>query len=201
MASHRGKMLNVYISCLLRYMLAKKQPKSIANSAWRDQRLQELERMMRQASGLGVVFSAVVADRLGISSRDLECLDVIVMKGQVTAGELATATGLTTGAMTGLIDRLEKAGFARRERDDRDRRKVFVRALPRVQTDIMPLYASLQARMQRLMAELSDKDIERLLTFYSAAREVLLSEIGATKLPSDNVRKKEGDAEPSGEPN
>jgi DNA-binding MarR family transcriptional regulator len=136
---------------------------------------------MREASGLGVVFSSVVADHLGISSRDLECLDMIVLKGRVTAGELAAATGLTTGAITGLIDRLEKARFACRERDDRDRRKVFVRALPRVETDIMPLYASLQSRMHALMDELSDQDIDRLLAFFSASRDALLSEIAAMK--------------------
>ncbi|MFZ1885911.1 MAG: MarR family transcriptional regulator [Rhodoplanes sp.] len=148
----------------------------------REQRLQELETAMREASGLGVVFSSVVADHLGISSRDLECLDMIVLKGRVTAGELAAATGLTTGAITGLIDRLEKARFACRERDDRDRRKVFVRALPRVETDIMPLYVSLQSRMRELMNELSDQDIDRLLAFFSASRDVLLSEIAAMKL-------------------
>jgi DNA-binding MarR family transcriptional regulator len=136
---------------------------------------------MREASGLGVVFSSVVADHLGISSRDLECLDMIVLKGRVTAGELAAAIGLTTGAITGLIDRLEKACFACRERDERDRRKVFVRALPRVETDIMPLYASLQSRMHALMDELSDQDIDRLLAFFSASRDALLSEIAAMK--------------------
>ena len=149
--------------------------------ATREQRLRELETAMREASGLGVVFSSVVADHLGISSRDLECLDMIVLKGRVTAGELAAATGLTTGAITGLIDRLEKARFACRERDDRDRRKVFVRALPRVETDIMPLYASLQSRMHALMDELSDQDIDRLLAFFSASRDALLSEISAMK--------------------
>jgi len=149
--------------------------------ATREQRLRDLETAMREASGLSVVFSSVVADHLGISSRDLECLDMIVLKGRVTAGELAAATGLTTGAITGLIDRLEKARFARRERDDRDRRKVFVRALPRVETDIMPLYASLQSRMHALMDELSDQDIDRLLAFFSASRDALLSEIAAMK--------------------
>jgi DNA-binding MarR family transcriptional regulator len=106
---------------------------------------------------------------------------MIVLKGRVTAGELAAATGLSTGAITGLIDRLEKARFACRERDDQDRRKVFVRALPRVETDIMPLYASLQSRIHALMDKLSDQDIERLLAFFSASRDVLLSEIAAMK--------------------
>jgi DNA-binding MarR family transcriptional regulator len=154
---------------------------SIAAVTTRDQRLQELEAAIRESSGLGVVFSSVVAERLGISGKDLECLDMIVLRGRVTAGDLAGATGLTTGAITGLIDRLEKAGLARRERDERDRRKVFVRPLPRVATDIMPLYASLQARMRKLMLELSDQEIERLLAFFSASRDVLLSEIAALR--------------------
>jgi DNA-binding MarR family transcriptional regulator len=146
-----------------------------------DRRLQDLEAAIRESSGLGVVFSSVVANRLGISGRDLECLDMIVLRGRVTAGELAAATGLTTGAVTGLIDRLEAAGLARRERDHRDRRKVFVRPLARVEADIVPLYASLQTRMRKLMLELSDQEIERLLAFFSASRDVLLSEIAALR--------------------
>jgi DNA-binding MarR family transcriptional regulator len=182
-------------------MISKRRAKSTINSADRAQRLQALETIMRQTSGLGVVFSGVVADRLGISSKDLECLDVIVLKSRVTAGELATATGLTTGAITGLIDRLEKAGLARRERDEQDRRKVFVRALPRVQADIMPLYASLQARMQKLTAELSNQDIDQLLRFFSASRDVLLSEIEAMKSSADKVRKKGAGSEQAQAPN
>ncbi|MGZ9091449.1 MAG: MarR family transcriptional regulator, partial [Rhodoplanes sp.] len=65
---------------------------SIAAVTTRDQRLQELEAAIRESSRLGVVFSSVVAERLGISGRDLECLDMIVLKGRVTAGELAGAT-------------------------------------------------------------------------------------------------------------
>src|ERR1700744_359744 len=78
---------------------------------------------MRETSALGVLFSQAVASRLGIASSDLECLDIVVLRGPVTAGELATATGLTTGAITGVIDRLEQAGFVRRTRDAADRRK------------------------------------------------------------------------------
>src|SRR5580700_8824106 len=82
---------------------------------------------MREASGLGVLFSQEVARRLGIASTDLECLDYLG-RGPIAAGELAELTGLTTGAITGVIDRLERAGLARRSRDVADRRKVLVEA-------------------------------------------------------------------------
>src|SRR6476646_8828676 len=99
---------------------------------------------MREASGLGVVFSDVVAERLGVNHTDLECLDVIVMRDRVTAGDLAKATGLTTGAVTGIIDRLEKAGLARRSRDPDDRRKVYVSVLPAAKSRAMVYYGSLE---------------------------------------------------------
>lgn len=147
----------------------------------RDMRFSALETALREASGLGVVLSELVAEHLGLSPKDLECLDILVLRGPVTAGELAKATGLTTGAITGLIDRLEKAGFACRERSANDRRKVLVRALPRVSTEIVPLYARLQARTRALIATLSNEDIDRLLAFFAATREIVTSEIADLK--------------------
>ena len=90
--------------------------------------LNELHLEMRRMSAQGVLLSSAVAEHAGISSSDLECLDYIVMAAPeaITAGQLAASTGLTTGAITGLIDRLEKAGFVRREHDREDRRKVRV---------------------------------------------------------------------------
>ena len=69
--------------------------------------MQELEHAMRRASGIGAIFSQAVADYAGISSSDLECLDFLNLEGRATAGRLAEVTGLTTGAITGVIDRLE----------------------------------------------------------------------------------------------
>ena len=90
-----------------------------------------LNAAMRDVSGQGVLYSQAVADRLGMNSTDLECLDHI-SRGPVTAGRLAKLTGLTTGAITGVIDRLERAGLARRRRDADDRRKTLVSMLPAV---------------------------------------------------------------------
>src|SRR5690242_12906099 len=86
----------------------------------------ELEHAIRRSTASGAIFSQSVANYVGVSSSDLECLDFLNLEGRVTAGRLAEVTGLTTGAITGVVDRLEKAGFVRRERDEEDRRKVFI---------------------------------------------------------------------------
>ena len=92
--------------------------------------LQELEEAMRRSSAQGVIFGQTVANVAGIADSDLECLDFLNLEGRVTAGRLAEVTGLTTGAITGVVDRLEKAGLVRRERDETDRRKVFIAVVP-----------------------------------------------------------------------
>src|SRR4030088_878997 len=92
--------------------------------------MEELEHAVRRSSALGVIFGQTVANRAGISSSDLECLDFLNLEGRVTAGRLAELTGLTTGAITGVVDRLEKATLVRRERDESDRRKVFIAIVP-----------------------------------------------------------------------
>src|SRR5437867_4181399 len=91
--------------------------------------LAALETHLRTASAQGVLFSQAVAGEMGITSTELECLDIIGLKGPLAAGQFAAATGLTTGAITGIIDRLEKAGFARRRHDPVDRRKVIIEPL------------------------------------------------------------------------
>src|SRR5205809_8022909 len=92
--------------------------------------LQELEHALRRSSAQGVIFGQTVANVAGISPSDLECLDFLNLEGPVTAGRLAEVTGLTTGAITGVVDRLEKAGLVRRERDADDRRKVDIALVP-----------------------------------------------------------------------
>src|ERR1700743_1419267 len=104
-----------------------------------------MEMAMREVSGLSVLHSQAMATALGINSTDLECLDLVMMRGRLTAGELAGLTGLTSGAITGVIDRLERARFVRRERAADDRRKVFVEVLPSVQANLNPLGTPMQS--------------------------------------------------------
>jgi DNA-binding MarR family transcriptional regulator len=88
--------------------------------------LEAVERRIREVTRLTLVFSQHMASQLGVSTTDLECLNLIAAGGDMTAGALATRTGLTTGAITGAIDRLEQAGLVERRKDDADRRKVIV---------------------------------------------------------------------------
>src|SRR6476619_8108967 len=75
-------------------------------------------------------YDQAVADAVGLNRTDMRCLDVLQLEGPATAGALAEATGLTTGAMTVALDRLERAGYARRVRDGGDRRRVLVELTP-----------------------------------------------------------------------
>jgi len=133
-----------------------------------------LNAAMRDVSGQGVLYSQAVAERLGINSTDLECLDHI-LRGPVTAGRLAELTGLTTGAITGVIDRLERIGFARRERDPDDRRKTMVRVLPAVLERAGPLFEPMERTAMAVLSKYSDDELALLLDFLTRARDAALN--------------------------
>lgn len=83
--------------------------------------------LSRELSAATVMFHSQVAGRVGLSATDHKCLDLAVRAdGPLTAGQIAERSGLSTGAVTGVIDRLERAGYVRRVRDPDDRRKVLV---------------------------------------------------------------------------
>ena len=98
-------------------------------------------------------FDALASARLGISLTDLQCLDIIQSRGGLTAGELATASGLTTGAVTAVADRLERAGFARRVRDERDRRKVNLEVTDQHYERSAEIWGPLMADWQQTLAK------------------------------------------------
>ena len=133
-----------------------------------------LNAAMRDASGQGVLYSQAVAGRLGMNSTDLECLDHI-LRGPVTAGRLADLTGLTTGAITGVIDRLERIGLARRESDPDDRRKTVVRALPAVLDRIAPLFEPMERAAMAVLSKYRDDELALILDFLTRARGAALT--------------------------
>jgi DNA-binding MarR family transcriptional regulator len=80
----------------------------------------------RTSGNLDRAFDNRAADALGVNLTDLHCLNIVENRGGLTAGALAAEAGLTTGAVTGVVDRLERAGYARRVRDAKDRRRVKI---------------------------------------------------------------------------
>ena len=140
--------------------------------------LAALEREARLGSALGVLFSQAVADRVGITSSELETLDLFNLYGSMTPGRLAELTGLTTGGVTRLIDRLERGGFVRREPDPNDRRKVILQPQePQNAACIGPYYESLGARMYELTDGFSDAELQLLLKHARSAREIMQDEV------------------------
>jgi DNA-binding MarR family transcriptional regulator len=143
--------------------------------------MQELEHAVRRSSALGVIFGQTVASHAGISNSDLECLDFLNLEGRVTAGRLAEMTGLTTGAITGVVDRLEKAGLVRRERDASDRRKVFIAIVPENVAKIGKFYQHMQQAMLKQWESFSDAELKLLLRFMTQGYTTMLGAIEELK--------------------
>ena len=146
--------------------------------------LELLDRVLRRVSAQSVLLSDAVANHVGVNSTDLECLDLLFLAGPTTAGQLAGHAGLTTGAMTAVIDRLERAGFVRRAHDANDRRRVLVEVLPRALERIQPLYAPLATAMARLHRGYSAAQLELIADYLTKAAEV-----GAAHITSLNAQR------------
>ncbi|KWV46989.1 transcriptional regulator [Bradyrhizobium macuxiense] len=145
---------------------------------------------MRRSSAQGVMFGQVVANMAGISNSDMECMDILNLEGRVTAGRLAEVTGLTTGAITGVVDRLERAGYVRRERDESDRRKVFISVVEEKAVEIGKFYVPMQEAMHRLWTSYSDDELRLLLRFANDGYKGVLEATEALKAVIDTPPEK-----------
>jgi DNA-binding MarR family transcriptional regulator len=132
---------------------------------------------LRRSSAAGVLHGQAIARRIGINSTDLECLDLILMNGPSTAGDIARHTGLTSGAVTGLIDRLERLGLVERAADPDDRRKVLVRVREDRIAPIAALYAPMEKSMQALLGNYSKEELGALIDFSERAGDIVLKRI------------------------
>ncbi|MBS1888247.1 MAG: MarR family transcriptional regulator [Actinobacteria bacterium] len=115
----------------------------------------------------------LAARRLGISAMDLRFLNAIENAGGLTAGELARAVGVTTGAVTGALDRLEGAGFARRAPDPADRRRVRVAVTPEFRARAESIWGPIAAEWQRrLAARFTAAELETIVAFLELTGEI-----------------------------
>ena len=131
----------------------------------------------RQLATATILFHQAIADRLGMHVTDHKCGDILMGTGPITAGELAKRTGLTTGAITGVIDRLEKAGLVRRAKEPGDRRRVIIEPLPeRIKEQIVPLFQSIGRAIADMCAPYSTHELAVICDFIARFNQVAYEE-------------------------
>jgi DNA-binding MarR family transcriptional regulator len=132
-------------------------------------------------------FDQAVSDAMGMNRTDMRLVDHLEREGRLTAGELARRTGLTTGAITTAIDRLERAGFAHRVRDPDDRRRVYVELNREALAAAGDFYSEHAQLGETLYHRYTEEQVQLLLEFVSRGRE--LNERRAAELEADLAKR------------
>jgi DNA-binding Lrp family transcriptional regulator len=152
-------------------------PESVQAASWTPERAalaMAFVAAIRKTSSLMHLMSQAAADRIGINATDLNCLNILSFSGQLTAGELAKATGLTTASITGVVDRLEQAGFVHRERDAADRRRVVIHLdTARALGTIAPVFGPMLGAWQRMTDQYTDDQLRLIVAFYDQVEHVI----------------------------
>lgn len=145
----------------------------------REAAIARMAEVMREFMARAVLFQDAVAKSAGVNSTDLQCLGLLMSEGPATPGELAERTGLTAGgAITAVIDRLERDGYATRQRDPHDRRRVMVIANPeKLFERVGAIYARVGDRWADYLDTLSDEQIVFANELFARAAEVNRVEI------------------------
>ena len=118
-------------------------------------------------------FDEVAVGLLGINRTDGRCLDILEQHGPMTAGDLARAAGLTTGAMTTLLDRMERIGYLRRAPHPTDRRRIMVELTDKMRRRIHQIYTPVGKEGAELLACLSERQLELIAEVMRTARQLL----------------------------
>jgi DNA-binding MarR family transcriptional regulator len=129
----------------------------------------------RELSTTSIFFHQAIATKLGINVTDTRCFELMsrYAQGPLTAGDIARHAGLTTGAVTGILDRLEKAGLVERFRDASDRRKVFVRPCLDALQRVGRLYQGLAAASLKHASSYSTKELELVQDYLEGSLRIL----------------------------
>ena len=149
----------------------------------REETIQAIIEKRREMSTETIMFHQNVADVLGLHITDHKCLDLIRQYGAMPSGRLAELTGLTTGAVTGIIDRLEKVGYVRRTNDPKDRRRTIIELVrnKKWERKIEAIFIPFHERMRKLLSSYSDSELAFLL-------DVLTKSIELTREESKKLR-------------
>ena len=139
-------------------------------------RLWDLGRTMSTQT---VFLHQAIAQSVGLNATDTKCIDLMLRgpRGSLTAGWLSDMTGLTTGAITHILDRLEKRGFIERLRDTQDRRKIFVRVRPERLEPLLPKYEEIGKAFIKLAEQYGDRDLQVICDYLEKTSAVSEAEL------------------------
>jgi DNA-binding MarR family transcriptional regulator len=133
-----------------------------------------------------VLFQQNMAQKIGVSHTDLKSAEILNETGPITAGELSKITGLSTGSVTALINRLEKSGYVKRERDQLDGRKVMIMPIPERQEQIKSHYQSLSMATKELCSAYNEQELILINQFVEEITKIMDKE--NDKLMSERQR-------------
>jgi DNA-binding transcriptional ArsR family regulator len=140
----------------------------------------------RKTNSLMQLMGQAAADRIGLNATDLNCLNILSFSGEMTAGDLARQTGLTTASITGVADRLEEAGYVRRERDPKDRRRVVIRlVLDSALRDVAPVFLPLVQSWQGVVSRYTDDELRLIVEFYGQMEQVIRDHLVRLRSPAE----------------
>ncbi|MDX3914985.1 MULTISPECIES: MarR family winged helix-turn-helix transcriptional regulator [Olivibacter] len=140
----------------------------------KEQQAQNFRSLSRKYSDTSILMHEAIAREIGLSGTDHKYLGFIIQNGEMTAGELSRLTGLTTGAVTGLVDRLEKKKLVKRKFDSEDRRKVII--VPNTKNTLKllnPFFDKLNEKTSKLVNSFSDQEITVLEKYFTSAIDIM----------------------------
>jgi DNA-binding MarR family transcriptional regulator len=123
----------------------------------------------RESSSLAIFFHTSIAERVGLGATEEKTLSLLSRLGPLTAGEIASHTGLTTPSVTGLLDRLENKGMVQRVRDPHDRRRVIVEPNQERLAELESVFHALQETFRGLLEIYSDEQLATIADFLTRA--------------------------------
>jgi DNA-binding MarR family transcriptional regulator len=151
--------------------------RSPRDGAARASLLDELQFLGQMMSSETALFHNAAAAKNGLSITESKTISALMQEGPMTAGDLAKRLSLTTGAVTGVIDRLEAAGFARRTADPNDRRKVVVNLNAKKLKRLGKTYESMGETFQRVLGQYSTAELRFLVQYFEKAIALTREEI------------------------
>lgn len=144
---------------------------------------QIIARFIPRHSTAAVLFHQAIAERLGLGPTDMQCLHLLRERGPMTGGKLATITGLTSGAITGVVARLETSGYLRRTPDKHDQRKQNLMTVMEKGPEIAAVFAPIRKDMAALLASFDSRQLGAVAEFLSSTTGFIYHHLALLRAP------------------